>query len=88
MEDGKATFPQANHFEKIIRIMSVDSPSEIKDKEHMCEILGHISGRQVQYYLSACEYLGLTTANREFTKDGEEIRRLPYAKKLFNLREF
>lgn len=85
MGDNKTTFPQADHFEKVIRIMSVDSAYEIKDREHMSEILGGITSRQVQYYLSACEYLGLITSDRTFTAIGEKILVLPYAKKVIQL---
>lgn len=85
MEDSKVTFPQANHIERVIRVMSVDSPEEIKDKAHMCKILGNITGRQVQYYLAACEYLGLTKADRTFTELGEYVRNLPYTAKVIQM---
>ena len=39
-------------------------------------ILGGVTERQVQYYLSACQYLGLVSADKAFTDLGDRIRSL------------
>ena len=72
-------FPQANDFKKILKLISFTS-KELKDNELIMNELD-VSGRQVNYYLSALEYLGLIE-RREFTILGQELKRLP--KELFN----
>ena len=57
MEHNDYTFPQANDFEKVINVMSIESPQMIKDRKHIAHILGDVTDRQVTYYVSACVYL-------------------------------
>jgi hypothetical protein len=64
-------FPQANTFSKIIQILHSDE-EQLKDNGYLSELL-QVSLRQVNYYLSACEYLGIVK-NRNFTQLGVELK--------------
>ena len=68
-------FPQADSLEKVIRIAKIDDESYLKNNNIISSLLGNITTRQVNYYLSAAEYLGLIN-NRSFTKEGMEYRSL------------
>ena len=57
MEHNDYTFPQANDFEKVINVMSIESPQMRKDRKDIAHILGDVTDRQVTYYVSACVYL-------------------------------
>ncbi len=76
MENNNVTFPQADDFEKILVIVNISNPNDLFDKSVVSKALGDISDRQVMYYLSACEYLGLITHGKVFTNLGNEIRDL------------
>lgn len=69
-------FPQANDFVKVISILYADE-SRLKDYDYMCEIIGVGTGRQVDYYESACMYLGILTSNKTFTDIGYKLRLMP-----------
>lgn len=69
-------FPQADDFEKIVQLMNLKDEERLKDKEFLCDLLGGITERQVQYYLSACQYLGFVTSDKKYTERGEAIRAL------------
>lgn len=73
-ENG-APFPQANDFEKVMMVINVESPDKLKDYGYMSLYLEDISDRQVDYYITACSYLGLITQNKEFSKLGERVRK-------------
>lgn len=85
MEDYNITFPQANQFERIIAIMSLEKSSDLTNDNILTSILDNITHRQVQYYLSACEYLGLINEDRTYTELGEKIRSLSYSEKIVQL---
>lgn len=85
MADYSITFPQANQFERIIAIMSLTNSEDLQNDELLFGILDNITYRQVQYYLSACEYLGLINADRTYTQLGESIRGLSYSDKMIQL---
>lgn len=72
--DFDAPFPQANDFEKVMKVVNVEQPEKLKDYGYMSLYLEDISDRQVGYYITACVYLGLITKNKEFTKLGERLR--------------
>lgn len=71
-----APFPQANDFQKVISIISIDNVSGLKDYSTMSVYLGDISPRQVDYYLSACVYLGILNEDKTFTEIGERLHLL------------
>ena len=85
MENFNITFPQANQFERVIAIMSLEKSSDLQSDDILMSILDNITYRQVQYYLSACEYLGLINDNRTYTEMGEMIRNLSYSEKIIQL---
>ncbi len=72
----KVPFPQANDFEKVIAILNIDKAEKLVDKKHLSSILDMVTDRQVQYYLSACAYLGLINKVKKFTKLANELRTL------------
>lgn len=74
-EKFTAPFPQANDFEKIIKIIKVDRENFLQDNGYL-ETLLEISDRQVQYYISACVFLGIIDNERLFTEYGSFLRNL------------
>jgi len=75
MINHNAPFPQANDFNKIFTIIGTDE-EKLKDYSYMQVLLGDITGRQVDYYLSACVYLGLITHEKKYTDEGNKIRKM------------
>ncbi len=75
MMNRDVPFPQANDFEKVITVLNTDE-EKLKNYESMCIALGDITSRQVDYYVSACIYLGLITKEKTFTELGLRIRSL------------
>lgn len=73
MINRSAPFPQANDFQKVIAIINIDDDEKIKDYNYMCLYLGDITTRQVDYYISACIYLGLLDEHKEFTEQGQRL---------------
>ena len=69
-------FPQADDFDKIIRIVNISDEVKLMDFELMGAYLDGITDRQVSYYLSAAMYLGILDKNKKFTSLGNEIRKL------------
>lgn len=76
MSNYNAPFPQANDFEKVIKILNIDNPLKLKDYTAMGVYLGDISSRQVDYYLAACVFLGILDDNKEFTELGVQLRNM------------
>ncbi len=72
--DKVIPFPQADDFEKIITLLNIDNEADLKDNDRLVELLGDISLRQINYYLSACVYLGLLDDKRHFTSDAYNLR--------------
>lgn len=66
-------FPQADDFNKIIKIMTFGE-EQLSNSNYISESL-KITQRQVSYYLSACKYLKLIE-NSHFTDLAHEIRRM------------
>ncbi len=75
MEGKKIPFPQANDFEKILTIITTDAESNIKSNELLIQKL-KVTKRQINYYLSACVFLGILNNKREFTTYGVSLRHL------------
>ncbi|MBS3991583.1 MAG: hypothetical protein KGZ51_05870 [Erysipelothrix sp.] len=73
-EDTRTPFPQADDFEKIVRIVNINKVEKLKDKMYLSILLGNITERQVMYYMSACVYLGLIDDDKNFTELGKELR--------------
>lgn len=69
-------FPQADDFNKIIKILNIDDLRILKSKECISNILGGIAERQAQYYLSACMYLDIIDRDRNLTEFGIYLRNI------------
>lgn len=67
-------FPQANDFNKIYQLLCFTDESQLTNKEYLKSFLSLGTERQVLYYLSACEFLGVINHDRHFTDLGHEIR--------------
>ena len=74
--DKNIPFPQADDFNKIISLLNIEDESLLKNKNKISMLFDGIAERQVQYYLSACMYLGLINNKKEFTITGKRIRGL------------
>ena len=74
MEKEKKPFPQADDFYKVIKIINVADPSKIYDNTFMKMYLGDITDRQVTYYTSACQFLGILDNKKRFTEFGIDLR--------------
>jgi hypothetical protein len=85
VENNEVPFPQADDFEKVIALLNVEDEGKFQDKKALGILLGEITDRQVQYYLSACQYLGLITADKHFTDLGDRIRSLGETQKMVEL---
>lgn len=84
MINKNAPFPQANDFNKVLQLLNIEEPENLKDSNYLAIYLGEITERQVSYYLSACDFLGLID-KREFTKVGLIIRCLSKKKQIAQL---
>ena len=71
-ERNSVPFPQANDFEKIIKLLEVNE-DKLKDNDYLKELLSLGTDRQISYYLSACEFLGLIL-KRQFTEVAKELK--------------
>jgi len=69
-------FPQADDFEKVVRLTNIDDVEKLKDKQYLRIFLGDLSDRQVDYYLAACRYLGILAEDKSLTPQGEFLRTL------------
>ena len=76
MINKNAPFPQANDFEKVIAVLNVNDEKDLKDYDVMMILLGDVNARQVDYYESACKYLGLLDDNKAFTSLGNQLRKI------------
>lgn len=70
----RVPFPQADDFEKVVKIVNIEEEEKVKDTNYMSVYLEDISDRQVSYYVNAAIYLGLLSKKKEFTELGKEIR--------------
>lgn len=83
--ENKIPFPQADDFEKVIKLINLENIEKYNDKIALSMILGDIADRQVQYYLSACMYLGILDEKKNLTPKGVSIRKLNYAGQVVEL---
>lgn len=72
-------FPQANDFVKIFSIIEIEDENNLNDNEFLANYLG-VSPRQINYYLSACEFLDIVE-KRRFTEFGSHIRSMGFDNK-------
>ena len=73
--DRTIPFPQADDIAKIKKVITVGEEAFIKDGKRMQVLLGDITDRQVQYYLSAAAFLGILNADKTFTDFGKHLRK-------------
>ena len=77
-EKREIPFPQANSFAKIIKIIKIQDEKLLSDVSYLKQLLSLGSARQIDYYLSACEFLGLVTKDRCFTEHGIALRQTDF----------
>ncbi len=65
--------------------MSIEDPNLVKNRSHIAHIIGDLTDRQVDYYVSACVYLGFLTPDRSFTHYGLEILSLQHSEKVVEI---
>ena len=73
--DKKVPFPQANDFNKVVKLLSVDE-EYLEDNDFIKKCINVTTDRQVNYYLSALIYLGLINKSRKYTELGMKIRKM------------
>ena len=66
-KNKKYPFPQANDFNKILLLLNIDNESLFNDKEYLKIYLDLGTERQISYYLSAFQFLGLIDDEKKFT---------------------
>ncbi len=72
-------FPQADDFNKIIAIVNISKKEDLNNNELIKIILGEISDRQVNYYISAASFLGIIAIEKRkriFTEFGIYLRQI------------
>ena len=76
MEDQliKYPFPQANDFNKVIKILETDEQF-LNNKTYLQDVIDVSTARQVQYYISACQFLGLVDDKYQFTDIAKYIKK-------------
>ena len=60
-------FPQADNIDRIFKIINIENEEDLLNGNNMSIILGDITGRQVQYYINASQYLGILDKSKRFT---------------------
>lgn len=91
IKEPDVTFPQANSFARIVDLLSVLYENKMTRDE--VSLNYEFDDRQTNYYISACEYLGLIKRNNtyegeriyELTKEAKQIMSLGYKKKYLSL---
>ncbi|MBO4516528.1 hypothetical protein J5751_03755 [bacterium] len=76
-EDLNVPFPQANDFEKIIKLIKIEDEALLQDNNYLVSIL-NVSQRQINYYIAACVFLGVVDNKRLFTEFGCLLRKKGY----------
>lgn len=71
--DEKIIFPQANDFNKVIRIIYL-SENELLDNQLLSNHLELETDRQISYYLNAAIYLGIINQDKKFTDFGWKLK--------------
>lgn len=69
-----APFPQADDIEKVFTILNLDDVTKLSDNGYLEIVLGGLTPRQISYYISACDFLGITNRKREYTDFGLHLR--------------
>lgn len=82
-EKNNIPFPQANDFKKIIKLLEVDE-EKLKDNSYLKDLLDLGTDRQISYYLSACDFLGLIS-KRSFTAQANNLKYLSNDTKVLKL---
>lgn len=77
-------FPQANDFTKVIKILKTKE-EQLSNKEYLQEVIDVSTDRQIQYYISACQFLGLIDENGKFTNVALKIKNNCYDNKILSL---
>ena len=75
-KDKKAPFPQANDFEKVKTLITIQDEAYLLSDKLIAATLGGIAERQSRYYLAAARYLGVVNEKRQFTDLGNKLREL------------
>ncbi len=83
-QSKKYPFPQANDFNKVIKILETDEKF-LNDKIYLQEVIDVSTVRQVQYYISACQFLGLIDENNQFSDMAKYIKSSCYENKIMSL---
>ncbi len=78
-------FPQANNFNKIYDLICLDDELKLQDRKYLKHYLNLGTERQISYYLSACEFLGIITHNKEYSELGKQIRNANFDLKIIIL---
>ena len=73
---NKIPFPQANDFEKIIKLLQISDEEVLLNDDALGEYLDGISSRQARYYIAAAKYIGLVDSEKRFSKLGRKIKNL------------
>jgi hypothetical protein len=71
--DERVLFPQANDFQKVIKIIYL-SENELLDNQFMSKHLELDTDRQVSYYVNAAIYLGIINQEKKFTDFGWKLK--------------
>ena len=84
-KQNKVPFPQANDFNKILKIIEVDDEDKLLDTGFLLDYLELGTQRQISYYVSAAEFLGIIDKSRRFTIFGNELRDSIYESRVLKL---
>ena len=84
-KQNKLPFPQANDFNKILKIIEIDDEDKLMDTSFLMDYLELGSQRQISYYVSAAEFLGIIDRDRKFTDFGDELRSSIYESRVLKL---
>lgn len=71
--DERVLFPQANDFQKVIKIIHL-SENELLNNKFMSKHLELDTDRQLSYYVNAAIYLGIINQDKKFTDFGWNLK--------------
>ena len=74
--NNKVPFPQANDFNKIVKMLYVPNEDIFLNDDTLGEYLDGITSRQARYYISAAKYIGILDSDKHFSPLGIKIRNL------------
>ena len=84
-KQNKVPFPQANDFNKILKIIEIADEDKLFDTYFLIDYLELGTQRQISYYVSAAEFLGIIDKRRRFTDFGKELRNSIYESRVLKL---